>query len=39
MQDVWRPFFYFLTILRRNDSKTCVKEKTKIITLKKESFE
>ena len=36
MQDVWRPFFYFITILNGNDSNTCVKEKLKIISLKKE---
>ena len=29
MQDVWRPFFYFITILNGNDSNTCVKEKLK----------
>jgi hypothetical protein len=36
MQDVWRPFFYFITILNGNDSNTCVKEKLKIISLKNE---
>ena len=35
MQDVWCPFFYFITILNGNDSNTCVKEKLKIIFLKK----
>ena len=30
MQDVWRPFFYFITILNGKDSNTCVKEKKNI---------
>ena len=34
MQDVWCPFFYFITILNGKDSNTCVKEKK--ISLKKE---